>query len=961
MTYITYETAKQNNQEIITDNFDDSLGRWNNYAALDYDQTTALLDQNHVDIKSFYSTIYKPTYLIDLFQSVNNTTYLQGKSVSTIGSPSVLKAGEQWKLVASPTDTDISTISVNSWSGIKQSCTTTAKKFYSINASSPIDITSYSTNAYILISLPNYPSVDTANSYFYITTATTNTSTFNSNTDKIRFGATGVVINTTNGNTELRIPTNLLTNVFSSSNVNKGLVTGVQFEIQLTTGTADFYCSGIRCVSNNWTYAPIDINTLENAVVKTLPPNGAVVTTTLATSINESATSIVLTSASSFPSSGIILIDNEYILYDSKSSNTLTVNTVGRGFHNSFITSHNSGSLVYLYDFDYPVSAASNRLPTKWPILYRTFDSEGISSDNDPKILGGSIYGVLTTGDSFGNNSSSTNTNQLKFYFRTGTRVPTQYEINAKTQQQLNALNNINDIVPDYEEATQAEYSKIPGDKASLILDNGESYQLNPNNLPPATGTIRSAMDTFTQSQLESRYIGNIPINQITYLSTDFNWFKTTGSSVSITAASWASSKITYTAANHNLRVGDEITVSGITPSGYSGTFIVSEVVATNQFKVDYSTSLSTATLSSATFVPNNIEFKVNIADELSTLFTYSLFISNVNYCRNKTFVVKTELSNKTIECKLFELKNNQLFFINSTKKINSLFFHVNSGRFGWFINLQDGQTKLADILSNGVNYGEYKSRILNSMTPVKGGQIFANQTKNKELISEIGSNPWTINQTNGSGSLNSTIENGKKVYSITNANTYIWQGIQTNEFKIENFEDIYINFDIYFNSSENDILAWLYNETLNQFIEIHVPQFKKDQWQSLRLIIKNDKALPGNYRLVIAEDGYNNSQTWKIKNVSVKVKPIRWSMRSFVDGPWGIDDREWVPVNLVNTIPENNTFTKLTNKNDGTIFVKQDTELQIKGEAASQYAEILHFEVQPKYATPGNFTWEFE
>lgn len=56
---------------------------------------------------------------------------------------------------------------------------------------------------------------------------------------------------------------------------------------------------------------------------------------------------------------------------------------------------------------------------------------------------------------------------------------------------------------------------------------------------------------------------------------------------VTITGASWAAGVATYTtSANHTLAVGDKDVISGITPSGYNGTFIVSAVGSPTTFSV---------------------------------------------------------------------------------------------------------------------------------------------------------------------------------------------------------------------------------------------------------------------------------------------------------------------------------------------------------------------------------------
>jgi hypothetical protein len=68
-------------------------------------------------------------------------------------------------------------------------------------------------------------------------------------------------------------------------------------------------------------------------------------TTTLNTTINTTASSIILTSATSFPSSGSIKIDDEIITYTGKSTNTLT--GCSRGTNGTVAASHTSGVTVY--------------------------------------------------------------------------------------------------------------------------------------------------------------------------------------------------------------------------------------------------------------------------------------------------------------------------------------------------------------------------------------------------------------------------------------------------------------------------------------------------------------------------------------------------------------------------------------------------------------------------------------
>jgi hypothetical protein len=922
MSYITYDAAKANQQEIISDYFDDSLGRWSNYGTYDDYQRLNLLSQKHTDLKSFYSAVYKNPYIVDL--SSKTMTQLATVSMDNINAQILVKAGETWSI--SNPDT-IST--TGNWRQLQFSCSDTSKSVYSKN--DPIDINAYQPTDYILVSLPNVPStIDKTNSSISLTTDATASGFDVNQTNTIAFNAVGTTYTNDppNNNVEFRIPLSLLTNVLNLTNTNKGLITGVKFTIKLSSGTGTFSCAGVRCVSSDWKYAPLDINTLEKVVVKTVPPNGALIFSTLGSAINTAApTSITLADTSSFPTSGIILVSNtEYISYTNNASNTLT--GITRGLYNSNYTIASDGSLgtlkdhavgesVIYYNFNYPINIIGSNLPSRWPLLYKTFDDQGDTSDNDPKILNGSVYAIINTGASTGNNSTNVEPNVFSFYFRNSDRPVTQLELNTLLQRDLNYLSNVHDVVPNDIQITQGDLSKIPGNKANLTLPSPLSgkYQINASNLENSSGETQVDL-----SAIPGTFAASFLTGKCTPASSEI--YQRNPNSVA--------------SANGQLQSQiQKITTKNIS---YLATHL--------QWYKDSS----------------NLKFKINITDELTSIFTFNITNQLSYWQGNKILVFKATVIDNTIECKLFELKNNALKLIYTTNTIESTFFHSNRGLFGWSADLKDGQTQIQSIRSNRMIYGEYKSSVMNSITPVKGAQIFSNQTDEKELITEdLKSNQWTTN----TGALSAKVDNTDtfnkkpvKIYTISDANTSAWQGIETNKFKIENFEDIYITFDLNFSSTYNQIAAFLYDNNRNKLFELNVPSFTLGQWQSIKLTAYNDSILPGNYSLVIVEDGYNNSSAWSIKKVSVKQRAINWQGRAFIDGGWEIGDRDWVNNRFVNLIPVNQ-FTDTMNSNDGMMFAKSDTELQVRAQALNQFVTIHLFDVQPKYATPGNFIWK--
>jgi hypothetical protein len=114
--------------------------------------------------------------------------------------------------------------------------------------------------------------------------------------------------------------------------------------IRLTnTGTANAFTTATSTNSGGYTTITVTDaghGAQVNDFVTVVPLN-----TTLNGTINASATSIVLTSATGFPSAGAIFIDSECITYSGVSTNTLTGCT--RGTNGTTAASHTTGVAVY--------------------------------------------------------------------------------------------------------------------------------------------------------------------------------------------------------------------------------------------------------------------------------------------------------------------------------------------------------------------------------------------------------------------------------------------------------------------------------------------------------------------------------------------------------------------------------------------------------------------------------------
>ena len=140
-----------------------------------------------------------------------------------------------------------------------------------------------------------------------------------------------------------------------------------------------------------------------------------VFTSTLSSSINTSVTTLTMASASSFPSSGTVIIANELITYTGVSSNTLTGLT--RGANGTTAASHSSGATVQdasgYAGWNTAVSGDVVTAPGLW------------SLDN----FGNKLVATITGGESFEWDSNPTGANNTRATIISGAPTASEFSL----------------------------------------------------------------------------------------------------------------------------------------------------------------------------------------------------------------------------------------------------------------------------------------------------------------------------------------------------------------------------------------------------------------------------------------------------------------------------------------------------------------------------------------------------
>jgi len=140
-----------------------------------------------------------------------------------------------------------------------------------------------------------------------------------------------------------------------------------------------------------------------------------VFTSTLSSGINASVTTLTMASASSFPSSGTVIISNELITYTGVSSNTLTGLT--RGANGTTAASHSSGATV---------SDASGYAGWNTAVSGDVVTAPGLwSLDN----FGNKLVATITGGESFEWDSNPTGANNTRATIISGAPTASEFSL----------------------------------------------------------------------------------------------------------------------------------------------------------------------------------------------------------------------------------------------------------------------------------------------------------------------------------------------------------------------------------------------------------------------------------------------------------------------------------------------------------------------------------------------------
>lgn len=360
-------------------------------------------------------------------------------------------------------------------------------------------------------------------------------------------------------------------------------------------------------------------------------------------------------------------------------------------------------------------------------------------------------------------------------------------------------------------------------------------------------------------------------------------------------------------------------------------------------------TSTHTWIVSTLKWSATGTELTIQNADGVGYLFDVPALIAEGDYA------IVLELEGNTIRVRIYvtDASGNidpSALVIDTGEIIDDTLLKRRKGRVGWWANFADGDAYLNNFRLRDINFGEIVSKSFESNTPVTGVNLFAGSSSDVELFTALQPSPWGVDTLAPDPSASKT----GTAFKVVNKGGSPLQGIQTNQFVLENVQYLDLSFDIKFPKSaliaNTGLEVFLFDATTERPVPLNFTPLLGDSWQGVKASLQDEFIQPGSYTLVVVQSLADTDTTWWIDNVSIRTPVVTWAGRGSKPDAWRMREDQWVPA--LNTL--NKQF-------GGIVFEEPGNGLQVRAKALRQSAEIHDYKATPRYAELGRFRWKDE
>ena len=298
-------------------------------------------------------------------------------------------------------------------------------------------------------------------------------------------------------------------------------------------------------------------------------------------------------------------------------------------------------------------------------------------------------------------------------------------------------------------------------------------------------------------------------------------------------------------------------------------------------------------------------------------------------------FIFSVDVRSLTITVNLYQSDGNEhLDALVYTDAITADSISTLRGRQGWFASFYDRDMQIQQFYAFALAYSTLITRAQLSFTPVDGCQLTAAYSIDDNLFVDFTSTPVAP-----------VIDNQR---SLSADGSYLTSGpIFSNNFLIFNFEQAYIEFDMWVPSQvtpENQPRLVLRSPFSSTDITFPPLDLQGNQWNHVFIDLAETQAAGGiSYNVFLERtQGQGTTYSWNVDNFVIGVRNVAWRARSLSTGDW---------IEFRDTVNDDGAGVHFPHDQRG-------KELQIQAEALTQTAWIGPFTYKPRYAQLGKPTY---
>lgn len=380
--------------------------------------------------------------------------------------------------------------------------------------------------------------------------------------------------------------------------------------------------------------------------------------------------------------------------------------------------------------------------------------------------------------------------------------------------------------------------------------------------------------------------------------------------------------------------------------------FNQSDLTSDTQSEIELTVDPNIASYESAVIQWTSATTTITVSDSEGNGYTFSEGIAALS--ANSPYLFLVTLEDNSIRARLYPLDasgniKRQRILYDTGRVEDEFIFARRPGRYGWNVNLQDGDAAIFDIVPRNQVYAEFQTTDFKSNTPVEGAELYVAGTPQSDYFENLFIAPY--------GAANATVTRDSDrsttgaSFRVDNPGTSPLQGLESNLADFYDFNQMEIEFDLYYPSSAINrnigLEAFLTNDA-GRIIPLQLGKILPDRWQTFRVAPGNIEAQTGRYRVAIVQTVAGGASTWWIDRFQIRERNLSFFARSTESDPWNDERADWVP------------FKNNINKDSGAVqFIERGKSLQLKAIAHRPDAFIEKIKIVPRYAQLGRFVWE--